>query len=395
MRRTSLRLSAFAAALISLSACDDTTVFVGGDPPGAPRDLVVSHQWVLEGFTTSTREPIGHDVVELSWLPPTDWNQEPFRVYGKRASSGDFTLIATVTSCTSQGCVYRDRNVTAGTTYEYYVATVDEASGEETTSEFTEVAVVPAASRPAAPAADSAVALDGAAYVRWRAVGSAANIARYIVYLTRIDGNASYLYHMGETDGTGFLDERAENGHVYGYRVAAVDTLGRVSALSAEATVIPRPDRAAELIYGYTLANPAQSGFRFVTQESSDPIVAGNATNAQWRLERSGSSWRIVPLNGTSVVSAGLTTELVCGPGTDADCAAVRRAPAAGYQTTPIDVSPEFSYVFRVTGSDGQPHYGVIRATILGTDGTGRDLMIFDWAYQTVANEPRLNRISE
>jgi hypothetical protein len=55
-------------------------------------------------------------------------------------------------------------------------------------------------------------------------------------------------------------------------------------------------------------------------------------------------------------------------------------------------VNPEFSYVFRVTGSDGQTHYGVVRASILGSDGSGHDLMIFDWAYQLIANDVRLDR---
>jgi hypothetical protein len=29
---------------------------------------------------------------------------------------------------------------------------------------------------------------------------------------------------------------------------------------------------------------------------------------------------------------------------------------------------------------------------LLGSDGAGHDLMIFDWAYQTLPNEPRLDR---
>jgi hypothetical protein len=71
---------------------------------------------------------------------------------------------------------------------------------------------------------------------------------------------------------------------------------------------------------------------------------------------------------------------------------AATRAPTAGYSSAPIAVNPEFSYIFRVTGGDGQIHFGVIRASILGSDGAGHDLMIFDWAYQSLANEPRLSR---
>jgi hypothetical protein len=385
-----LRYAAVSALALLAAGCDDDPIIIGGDPPGAPRDLAARFEWVFEGFT-GTGQPVGHPVAELTWLPPSDWDEEPFRVYGKRTSSTNFFLIATVTSCTVEGCVYRDANVAPGVSYEYYVATVNEATNEETTSEFREEVFIPNANVPAAPVADSAVGLDNAAYVRWTDGGNGENLAKFRVFLTRIDGTA-YLYQAGETDATGFLDLRAENGHRYGYRVAAVDTMGHVGALSAEMIAVPRPDRTAELVYAHA-DDPTQSGFRFASDESANPILAGTSAQAQWRLETDGSGWRIVPLNGTQVVEfPGRTTALVCGPGADADCRAASVAPTTGYQTTPIAVSPEFSYVFRVTGSDGQPHYGVVRVTLLGEDQDGNDLMIFDWAYQLVANEPRLDR---
>ncbi len=389
MRTT--RLFSLLAAAAMLSACHDNHVFVGnGTPPDPPEELAATAHWVLEGFT-ATGQPSGYPAVDLTWYPPARWNQEPFRVYGRRSGTSNFFLIATVTSCTVDGCVYRDRNVTSGNTYEYYVATTNEDTNEEAPTEFRESVLVPAAAVPAAPLADSAVALDGAAFVRWRANGNAASLWKYQVYLTHIDGQA-YLYALGETDATGFVDLRAANGHVYGYRVAAVDTLEHVSALSPEITVAPRPDVSGELVYTFQ-TDAAQSGFRFQNDESANPVVAGTAANAQWRLERDAGGWKIVPLNGTSVVEySGRTTALTCGPGADAGCRAATRAPAAGYSTAAVPVNPEFSYVFRVTGSDGQPHYGVARASILGSDGAGHDLMIFDWAYQTLPNEVRLLR---
>jgi hypothetical protein len=389
MRTT--RLFSLVAAAAMLAACRDSNVFVGGgNRPDAPTDLAVSARWVLEGFT-ATGQPSGYPAVDLTWFPPTRWNQEPFRVYGRRSGTSGFFLIATVTSCTVDGCVYRDRNVAAGNTYEYYVATTNESTGDEAPTEFRETVLVPAATIPAAPVADSAVGLDGAAFIRWHANGNAQSLWKYQVYLTHVDAQA-YLYALGETDGTGFVDLRATNGHVYGYRIAAVDTLEHVSALSPEITVAPRPDVSGELINTFQ-TNAALSGFRFQNDESANPVVAGTAANAQWRLERDAGGWKIVPLNGTSVVEyGGRTTALACGPGADAGCRAATRAPAAGYGTSAVVVSPEFSYVLRVTGSDGQTHYGVVRASILGSDGAGHDLMIFDWAYQTLANDLRLIR---
>src|SRR6185503_15223295 len=107
-----------------------------------------------------------------------------------------------------------------------------------------------------------------------------------------------------------------------------------------------------ELIYSFQ-SNAPQSGFRFQTSESTDPLLAGSSASAQWRLEQDVSGWHIVPLNGTSVVEypGGRTTALACGPGSDASCRAATRAPAAGYTTTPVAINPEYSYVFRVTGS--------------------------------------------
>src|SRR3954470_20881824 len=167
-----------------------------------------------------------------------------------------------------------------------------------------------------------------------------------------------------------------------------------VSALSAEFTVAPRPDASGELINTFQ-TNAALSGFRFQASEATDPILSGTGAGVQWRLEGDGTGWHIVPLNGTSVIEypGGRTTALACGPGSDANCRAVTRAPVAGYQTTPIAVSPEYSYVFRVTGDDGQPPYGGLRVQLLGSDGAGPGLMIFDWAYQLLPNDARLDRV--
>lgn len=389
--RTYFRTVLAAALMAAAAACDSETIIVdpGGDPPGRPRDVAVEFRHHFEGFLSG--QPVGHPTVVVSWLPPTSWNGEVFRVYARAVGSSSFTLIATVTSCTSDGCTYVDRDVSSGATYEYYVATVDERTGQESASEFREQITVPGAFTPAAPRPDTAVALDNAAYVRWSDPTNGEAVGHYEVYLTRID-NATYLYPAGRSDGLGYVDLRAENGHVYGYRIAAVDTLGRVSALSPEVTAVPRPDYSGELVFAFA-DSAAAASFRFQNDEATNPIVAGGSAQAHWRLETGPAGWQIVPLNGTQVTEyPGRTTALVCGPASDASCRAATVAPVAGYQSTPIAVTPEFSYVFRVIGSDGQPHYGVIRATLLGSDQAGKDLMVFDWAYQIRANEPRLDR---
>jgi hypothetical protein len=387
--RNPFRLLVPAVLLLAAAACNDRQIIVDdGDPPDRPLDVSVEFRHEFEGFTASG-QPVGHPTVVVSWLPPSSWSNEVFRVYSRAVGGSSFVLIATVTSCTEDGCTYLDREVSTGGSYEYYVATVNERTGAEAVSEFRDQVTVPAATTPSAPQPDTAVALDNAVFVRWHDAVNGGSVGHYAVYLTRIDA-ATYLYPAGTSDGTGYVDLRAENGHTFGYRLATVDTLGRVSALSPEITAVPRPDFSGELIYAFA-DSAAASGFRFATDESQNPILAGTSTQAQWRLETGPSGWQIVPLNGTQVVQYGPTTALACGPASDAGCTAARKAPTVGYVTTPIAVNSEFSYVFRVTGSDGIVHYGVIRATILGSDQNGKDLLIFDWAYQLIPNELRLD----
>lgn len=387
--RSSLRFTALAALLLGAAACDDDTIFVDGDRPGAPEDLRGEYAWVFEGFT-STGQSVGHAAVDLTWLPPSDWNDEPFRVYGKRSGGSDFFLIATVTSCTENGCAYRDRNVAPGSTYEYFVATFDEYSGEETTSDTREVVSVPTTTIPSAPRLDAPVALDDAVYLRWTDNTNGNNVSRYRVFLTRIDNDDDYLYQAGESDGRGYVDLNADNGHVYGYRVAAVDTLGRVSSLSPEITAVPRPDGTSELVYAAS-DNAAQSGFRYNVASGTAGVVSGTATDAHWRLERDGTGWRIVPLNGTRILNAGRTTALACGPAAGPECIAVGTAPTTGYSTTAVALSPENSYVVAIT-SGGRTYYGVVRAQLLGSDQQNRSLMVFDWSFQLISGETRLDR---
>src|SRR4051812_32740705 len=167
MRRNRL-FSALAAAAL-LAACDrhNDVIVGGGTRPDAPTNLTVQARWILEGFT-SANQPSGYAAVDLAWDPPASWSDEVFRVYGRRTGTSGFFLIATVTSCTTSGCVYRDRNVTAGHSAQDYAAPTGEASDLETATDSRESVSVPAATVPAAPLADSAVALDNAGYLRWR-----------------------------------------------------------------------------------------------------------------------------------------------------------------------------------------------------------------------------------
>ena len=380
--------SMFILGALLLVGCDDDDGPFGPIDRERPENLDARYEWVLDAWNRDTGRPVGHPAVTVTWELPVAWRGDPFRVYARRAGEG-FRLIATTTSCEDGVCRYVDTNVVGGTGYEYFVSTVDERDGFEAPSDYRIAVDVPAFTPPPAPRADTAFGLDDAIFVRWRDGGSGDDFWKYQVWLVSVDGEPVQIYQAGETDGTGFLDLRASNGHTYGYRVAALDVDGHVSDLSPVISGVPRPDFGGELIYAYGDSTQA-SGFRFAGSDDVQAVVSGDAASAQWRLEVVNGTWQIRPLGETEVLDAGLTTALTCAPTPDPGCRAIFQAPTTGnYTRNPVAVNPEFSYVFRVRGDDGRIHYGVIRAEILGSSG-GNRLMIFDWAYQLRPEDTRL-----
>lgn len=379
---------AAAAALLIGGGCDGTDGVsgpIGGGSSLQPRNFDARYEWVLHGWEPGGLAPIGHAGVVLTWSLPAGWDYDPFRVYARRAGSGDYIAISTVTSCAEGTCSYTDINVTPGQSYDYFVATVDEARGEETASTAVRVAV-PSAAVPQAPAAPTVTALDGALYLSWPSTGA----ERYRVFLERIGSDEDFI-EVGETDGTGFLDERAENGTRYGYRIAAIDEIGQFSDRSALGSGIPRPDYHAEIVYALA-DREAESGFRFQSTEATSPIVSGTSAQAHWRLETVGGVLSISPVGETRVTAGVFTTALTCGPGSDVDCESVTTAPAASsFGAGPVAVQVGNTYVFRVRGDDGQLHYGKVRVQGTGVNATGDELLVFDWAYQLIPEEPQLS----
>lgn len=360
---------------------------VEGTGPGTqyePRLLDGEYNYVFEQWNQGT--PQGHPAVQLTWQLPSSYRNEPFRVYAGEAGGG-YGLIATVTSCKDGVCAYTDTNVLHGQSYDYYVATLDERDGAElATSEAIRVSV-PQRPTVAVPGSIRATALDGAAFVQWAASGA----ERYMI-LSEAESGDTFL--IGETDGTSFIDDRADNGIRYRYFLAAVDQAGHVSSLSSGAQATPRPDFFADIVYA-TADSIQASGFRFVTAETGDPIVRGDADNAHWRLEASGNSLLIVPRNGSTITAGTFTTALTCGPGSDANCVDIRVAPATSeFGSGAVTAQSGNTYVMRVTASDNRIHYAKIRVQGSSVETGGKRLLIFDWAYQLKPDEPSLNRIT-
>jgi hypothetical protein len=376
------RLAALSLLLAApaLTACDDSRGGLVGPGLDAPREVAARYAWRFQRWESG--EPVGQPSVELSWALPSGWQGDPFRVYARRGG-GSYSLIATVTSCGEGVCRYSDLNVRGGERYDYFVSTVDERSGREAESSRVQVSV-PAFTRPEAPTAPVVVGLDGMAFLTWQQTGA----QRFRVLLQ----SGSGFFDLGETDGRNFLDSRAQNGVEHRYVVAAIDTLGHFSRLSAVGIGVPRPDYHAELIHPREV-NAGESGFRFVdAPDAQSPIVSGDAAAAQWRLETANGALTIRPLGNTRVTAGVFTTALSCGPGSEADCIDVRQAPAASaFGTAPVTAEAAHTYVFQVQGTDGRTRYGKIRVLGATRDALNRTVLVFDWAYQTRPDDVRLD----
>lgn len=359
--------------IVALGAChDDGVIVVEDDYPAAPRELAA---WYFDR------------AVYITWELGPGWNDDPFRVFGKRISDTDYFFMAEVTNCSGGLCSYTDVNILPDITYEYYVAAVG-PSGLETPSAWSVEVYVPNPTPPPDPTGMEIVALDNATYLRWNDnARDAADFSFYRVYLLEADGNT---FLLGETDSEGFLDLLAANGTTYTYFVSAVDDLGHESSGGIAASGTPRPDYHGEWIYANEDV-PAMSGFRFAQDELTLPIVEGTSVDRHFRMEVDEEGWWLVPGPGTEVFDGyWATTALKCGVGADSDCASVDVAPLSGYTNLDMPLFAQSTYVLRVVGDDGQLHYGAIRAELLGYDQDGAAIMIFDWAYQLQAGNPEL-----
>lgn len=368
-----------------VTACESSRdpVVVGPDRFD-PEIVDVRTTWIEEGW--AGLNPVGTPGVQIFWELPDRWRDEVFRVYSRSAGSGDYFLIASVTSCKDRICIYTDTNVEAGRSYEYFIVAVDEYANRELGESTVWSVTVPESTQPAAPAGLEGVAMDGSVYLHW----DDSEAARYRIFLEE-RGGEEVFFEIGSTDGTGFVDHRAENGSIHLYRIAAVDDGGYVSARSEAVRVVPRPDYHAELVY-VSADSAAASGFRFTRSEDSSPVVAGDASDAQWRLDAEGDALWITPVRDTRVSGGVFTTDLTCGPGSEADCEYVAVAPGdSEFGAAPVKVSAGNTYVFQVT-DEGRRHFAKVRVQGDAADSAGKRLIVLDWVFQLLPEEPNLRR---
>jgi len=329
--------------------------------------------------------------VDLLWEMHSEWDGEPFRVYGKGDTSSEYFFIAEVTSCASGQCVYRDINVASRVNYEYYVAAVDTETGAESASSHSVEVYVPTPQPPPPPTSLDAVALDGAVYLHWPDDGSAADdFAVYRIYTVSRE-----IYLLGESDSPAFLDAFVDNGTTYEYFVTSVDDLGHESLGSHLVSVTPRPDYTGELVYAYSDV-PGSSGFRFQETDQTQAVIDGDDRNRHFRIHAADGHLWFSPGEGVSVhAQVRATSALTCGPGADPDCVSWDEAPTTGYLEGDITIEAGYTYMFHVPGDDGEMRYGAVRVTHYSTCPYNDRFVIFDWAYQTQAGNPNLSTLPD
>ena len=361
--------------VVLLGACDDhDTIFIPVGDPAPPIGFEAAYY---------------NRAVTMYWELSSAWNGETFRVWGKRVEDDSFFFIAEVTSCSAGSCEYTDTNIVSNVTYDYFVSALDVGTGAETDSDRTVRVAVPSFTPPPVPTDLEVVALDATNYIRWSDdARSDSEFSAYRIYLLTDQGATQTL--LGGSDSPGFLDALAENGVTSTYAVSSVDIYGHESGISPSRQGTPRPDFTGELIYSF-VAEPTLSGFRFSESDQMDPIVDGDSATRHFRLETDPSGWWLVPGPSAEVFPLGdLTTALKCGVAADAQCYDWTTAPLSGYSPTGILVDPELTYMWRVVEGGGVVRYGAVRVALLGTDQSGAELMIFDWAYQLQSGNPQL-----
>lgn len=247
---------------------------------------------------------------------------------------------------------------------------------------------------PDVPASLSSTTLDGAIALFWTDnafTSDPANFSNYRVYSASYDLDADLCGSTWSVEGTTVAPEFVVGALVNGaprcFAVSSVSVDGAESARSLIRHDTPRPDSRNVVLFARQVQD-AESGFRFWDDVDGDGraqdseiglIRLGSATSIDFSVERDGAGalW-------LDPVRAGTGVEFYGDVPVD-DLTSIDFAASGTYDTTPIEASPGFGYVFEMDGGDGFLRYGAVRVTHVG-----QTFLILDWAFQTDSGNPEL-----
>lgn len=319
----------------------------------------------------------------LTWDPVLNGDLEAYNIYSRQSESASYDLRGSTTSLTFHDVGEPDL---------FYAVTALFRDGDE--SDFSDDVFIDERLRLTRPSFLNSTSLDGAIHLAWDDSPfqtTPEGFLQYRVYSTIYsldDGLCAATWSLeGTSVSPEFLAAALVNGQSRCFAVAAESIEGWESLWSEKRADTPRPD--ARNVVMFPLADdPNRSGFRFYQDIDGDGQVdpaelgivgPGGATTIDfWVFRDATDSLFLVPER------AGTGVEFYESVPVD-DLTSVDIAPDQTYRTSAIIALPGFGYVFEMDGGDGFARYGAIRITHVS-----RDLLIFDWSYQTDPGNPEL-----
>ncbi|MFN0179371.1 MAG: hypothetical protein ACKVZ0_11275 [Gemmatimonadales bacterium] len=321
--------------------------------------------------------------VVLRWDGDSDPDLDGWNVYGRDASSGGWSFRASTTSNS-----YHDNGQPQ---LQYYVTSYGAGDLESDPSAAVTVDERLALDRPVSLAS---VSLNAAIALVW-SDDSYRNdpngFAHYRVYATSYDLDRDVCGTVWRLEGTTVAPEfrvgALVNGVARCFGVSAISIEGFESLWSPLTADTPRPDARNVALTARQVANQT-AGFRFWRDANGNAKVEANelgrvgsgaAADNDFTIERDPNGRLFLTPIRTG------TTVAIYGNRPIGDLTEINVAPGTGYARAPIEALPGWGYVFQMDGPDQFYRYGGLRVTHVG-----RDLIIFDWSFQTDPGNPEL-----
>jgi fibronectin type 3 domain-containing protein len=192
------------------------------------------------GLTAADKPADQGGVLNLNWTANAEADLAGYNIFRATMPSGPYSCVAQVGKVTS----YADVGLACNSDYYYKIAALDDSGNQSTYSNTVSARAIDNIA-PGAPtgvaAADTPADVGGSINVSW--VGnSEPDLASYRVYrATAVNG--SYTKVADVSGATSSTDTGRVNGTDYFYKVAAVDSHGNASAMSAAASSFAHDDR--------------------------------------------------------------------------------------------------------------------------------------------------------